>query len=516
MTETSPARWFTAALLILAGSCAPVSHERGSGTGPGYAGAERVFAFGYTSIVDRHLDPISPGAIAFEGMRGLASIDPEIGLDQSDGKIRLTAADHVVAEYPQPADGDTRGWARLTVTAALDARSLSDTLRSADVERVYEAVFDATLSRLDLFSRYSGAKEAREHRASRSGFGGIGIRFEQIEGETRITEIMDETPAAAAGLQTGDNNTHVDGERVDGMEREELSQRLRGPVASTVVVTVRRGFKPIEASLHRALIVAPTVFAGLHDGIAELRITSFNQKTAASLTTELTALRAKAGTGLKGAVLDLRGNPGGLLDQAVAVADLFVAQGPLVSTRGRHPLASQSYEARPGDIGEDLPLVVLVDGKSASAAEIVAAALQDSGRALLVGTNSYGKGTVQTVIHLPNDGEMTLTWSRFHAPSGYALHGLGVLPTLCTNPDAGLARSEEALAANLGQWRLAAVEDGGTRRTLRGLCPAQSRADAAGDLTAARHVLADPGLMGRLLALSMPVDPTSLAHRPGQ
>ncbi len=516
MTQTSPARWLIAALLVLAGSCAPVSHERGPRAGLDYAGAERVFAFGYTSIVDRHLDPISPGAIAFEGMRGLASIDPEIGLDRVGDTVRLTAADHVVAEYPLPADTDTKSWARLTVTTALDARSLSDTLRAVDVERVYEAVFDATLSKLDLFSRYSGAKEARDHRASRSGFGGIGIRFEMLEGEARITEVMDETPAAVAGLQIDDVITHVDGERAAAMDREELSKRLRGPVSSAVLVTVRRGFKPIEVSLHRALIVAPTITASFKDGIAEFRISSFNQRTASSLATELAAIRAKAGAELKGVILDLSGNPGGLLDQAVTIGDLFIAQGPLVSTRGRHPMASQSYEARPGDIGEDLALVVLVDGKSASAAEIVAAALQDAGRAVLVGTNSYGKGTVQTVIHLPNDGEMTLTWSRFHAPSGYALHGLGVLPSLCTNPAAGLARSEDALAANLDQWRHTPIEDAATRKQLRALCPAESRATAEGDHIVALRLLADRPLMARLLAVSTPSDPTSLAQRPGQ
>ncbi|MBV5324033.1 MAG: S41 family peptidase, partial [Rhodospirillaceae bacterium] len=139
------------------------------------------------------------------------------------------------------------------------------------------------------------------------------------------------------------------------------------------------------------------------------------------------------GGGLQGVILDLRGNPGGLLDKAVTVVDLFVAQGPILTTKGRHPEATNAFDAHPGDMGEDLAVVVLVDGRSASAAEIVASSLQDSGRAVVIGTNSYGKGTVQTVISLPNDGEITLTWSRFHTPSGYALHGLGVLPALCTS-----------------------------------------------------------------------------------
>ncbi|CAA7623850.1 Periplasmic protease [Magnetospirillum sp. LM-5] len=516
MPHTSPARWFSAALLVLAGACAPVGHQKGGKSAVDFGGAERTFAFAYTAIVERHLDAVSPGAIAFEGMRGLGSIDPEIGITRDGAKVMLTASDHVVAEYPAPAESDTKGWARLTVTATLDARNLSDTLRAVDTERVYEAVFDSTLSKLDVFSRYAGAKEAREHRNSRSGFGGIGIRFDLVDGEAVVSEVVDETPAQAAGLMLDDVITHVDNERIAGLSKEEISRRLRGPVASRVTVTVRRGFKPIETSMARALIVAPTVFATLKDGVAEFRITSFNQKTAASLTAELTALRAEAGNQLKGVLLDLRGNPGGLLDQAVTVADLFIAQGPLVSTKGRHPMASQSYEARPGDIGEDLAVVVLVDGKAASAAEIVAAALQDAGRAVLIGTNSYGKGSVQTVINLPNDGEMTLTWSRFHAPSGYALHGLGVLPALCTNPAGGLARSEEALAANLAQWRATGLDDSDGRRRLRALCMAESRSEAGGDLAAAERLLGDHALMGRLLALSSPVDASILAHHPSR
>ncbi len=516
MPHTSPARWFSAALLALAGACAPVGHQKGTKGALDFSGAERTFAFAYTAIVERHLDAVSPGAIAFEGMRGLGSIDPEIGITREGAKVMLTASDHVVAEYPTPAESDTKGWARLTVTATLDARSLSDTLRAVDSERIYEAVFDSTLSKLDVFSRYAGVKEAREHRNSRSGFGGIGIRFDMIDGEALVSEVVADTPAHAAGLMLDDVITHVDGERVAGLSKDEISRRLRGPVASRLSVTVRRGFKPIEASMARALIVAPTVFATLRDGVAEFRITSFNQKTAASLTADLTSLRAQAGGGLKGVLLDLRGNPGGLLDQAVAVADLFIAQGPLVSTKGRHPMASQSYDARPGDIGEDLAVVVLIDGKAASAAEIVAAALQDAGRAVLIGTTSYGKGSVQTVINLPNEGEMTLTWSRFHAPSGYALHGLGVLPALCTNPAAGLARSEEALAANLAQWRQVSVADQATRKQLRALCPAESRTEADGDRVAAHRLLDDAGAIGRILALSGAVDPTSVAHRLGR
>ncbi|MEW5728040.1 MAG: S41 family peptidase, partial [Pseudomonadota bacterium] len=490
LKHSAVARWVIAGSLFVAGSCAPVSQGPLAGPHAPYdtAEAEKTLVFGFNSIVERHLDRVNAATIAVEGMRGLGSIDPEIGVARVDDRVLLTASDRVVAEYPAPAEDDVRAWARLTITLALDARGVSKAVEDAGLEQVYEAVFDSTLSKLDMFSRYSGAKEAREHRASRNGFGGVGIKFDMVEGEAKVIEVMDGAPAAKAGMQLGDIITHIEGQTVAGMAKDDISSRLRGPVSSAVTVTIRRGFKPLDLAVRRELIVPPTVTAKLNDdGTAEFKITSFNQRTAASLAAELKKARAQMGGAMKGVILDMRGNPGGLLDQAVSMADLFMKDGPIVSTRGRHPLASQAYEAREGDFAEDLPVVVLVDGKSASAAEIVTAALQDAGRAVVVGTNSYGKGTVQTVIRLPNDGEMTLTWSRFHTPTGYALHGLGVLPTICTADTAasptGLADGvihaamPAPVTANLTMWRHAKLEETDLRKQLRSTCPSAKHGD---------------------------------------
>ncbi|HLO76198.1 MAG TPA: S41 family peptidase [Magnetospirillum sp.] len=516
MKRNAVARWTIAASLFVAGSCAPVSQGLQASPQAPYdtTEAEKTFVFGYTSIVERHLERVNAASVAMEGMRGLAAVDPEIGISRLDGKVLLTASDHVAAEYPAPSDDDVRGWARLTVTVALEARGLSAKMQDADLEKVYEVVFDATLSKLDLFSRYAGAKEAREHRASRNGFGGIGIKFELVDGESRITDVMEETPAAGSGLLVGDIITHVDGDSVANMAKDDISKRLRGPVSSSLSLTVRRGFKPLEVSLRRGLIVPPTVTAHLKDGIGEFKITSFNQRTGQSLKQGLEHVRAQNGGPLKGVVLDMRGNPGGLLDQAVTVSDLFMKDGPIVATKGRSPLANQSYEAREGDIAEDVPVVVLVDGKSASAAEIVTAALQDSGRAVVIGTNSYGKGTVQTVIQLPNDGEMTLTWSRFHTPSGYALHGLGVLPTLCTadetsTPNAVMdgivhASAPAAVSANLSLWRHARLDETDLRKQLRATCPSAKHGDGKLEMDLAESLLRDQALYRSALSLSAP------------
>lgn len=525
MRDNRVAGWIVTASLLMVGASAPVI--------PGIAGldapydtveAERTFDFGYRAILDRTLETTNAASVALEGLRGLSNIDPNIALAVQDGKVQLNSASNLIAEYPAPADGDVRGWARLTVTVALDARGLSESLRDADPERIYEAVFDASLARLDLFSRYSGARESRELRANRNGFGGIGIRFELVDGDIRISEVMPDSPAGKAGLQTGDLLTHVDGQPVSGLSRDELSRRLRGPVDSRVSVGIRRGYKPMDLALRRDLIVPETVTSAFQDGIGVFRLSGFNKSTADTLRRDLLAMRQDHADDMVGVILDMRGNPGGFLDQAVDVADLFMADGPIVATRGRHPLANQSYDARPGDIGEDLAVVVVMDGKSASAAEIVAAALQDAGHAVVVGTTSYGKGTVQSLIELPNQGELHLTWSRFHTPSGYALHGLGVLPNICTAAPAAaadtLARAAShpaaaaQLTAQLAQWRGSDIADTPLRAKLRGLCQAEPHADGDADLKVARLLLADPVLYGSTLAVSAPTGPSAAAVPP--
>ncbi|MDZ7711613.1 MAG: S41 family peptidase [Rhodovibrio sp.] len=232
--------------------------------------------------------------------------------------------------------------------------------------------------------------------------------------------------------------------------------------------------------------------------LAVIEISGFNQDTAHALEQAVAELEAEMGETLAGYVLDLRGNPGGLLDQAVDVADLFVRHGRLVSTHGRHPDSHQYFTARPNDVGDDRPVVVLIDSGSASAAEIVAAAIQDNRRGVVVGSLSYGKGTVQTVLRLPNRGELTLTWARFHAPSGYALAGRGVTPDVCTSrqPDPAL----EQVLADLSAARSADNRAGDPLPKAGGLpddtgppataCPARPGGSAA-DLAVARRLLSD-------------------------
>ncbi|MCH7692869.1 MAG: S41 family peptidase [Proteobacteria bacterium] len=470
-----------------------------------------VFAAGYATITEKYIEAVSAATLAMEGMRGLGAIDPALTVTRSEDVVVLAASELTIARFPAPADDDVEGWAALTAKVSAAGRRTSKELRTASDEKLYEAVFDGVLSSLDIFSRYAGAEEARRNREKRDGFDGIGIRVRMDAGAARVTWVLADTPAAGAGLRKGDRITHVDGVSVRGFTRHEVVRRLRGPSHSSVALTVRReGVDgPLAFEMERRHIVLPTVTERRDHGIIFLTVTSFNQRTASSVAAKLTKALEGMGGSPKGLVLDLRGNPGGLLKQSIEVADLFLTQGQIVRTHGRHPDSEQRYEADGEDMAHGLPLVVLVDGKSASAAEIVAAALQDHGRAVVIGTTSFGKGTVQTVIRLPNDGEITLTWSRLITPSGYVLHGLGVMPDICTSGATGDVRKliaavfgrKAKIAADRARWQTAGLGEKKQRRDLRATCPAERRRKAL-EIEVARRLLSDRALYGRALDLT--------------
>ncbi len=444
--------------------------------------AFEVFAAGYDGIVEKYIEPVDIDTVALEGLKGFAAIDPALTLDVDERSVRLKLGGTEIAKSQRPVRGDALGWAALTVDLATAARGRSSEMYKASAEQLYEAVFDGALSELDLFSRYAGAEEARNNRARRDGFGGIGIRFAMRDGLPVITKVTPLTPAARVGLKVDDRITEIDGV-VAGKESSDVVRKLRGPTDSEVKVTVFRESeeRSITVVMERQHIVPTTVTARRDQDVLYLKISNFNQGTASSVSDEIE--RAKAKGGLKGIVLDLRGNPGGLLKQSIKVADMLLSHGHILTTRGRHPDSLHHYEAGGRDLAGGMPVVVMIDGRSASASEIVAAALQDRDRAVLVGTSSFGKGSVQTVIRLPNDGEITLTWSRFMAPSGYGLHGLGVRPAVCTSHlSKGLQPViDKAIQTRLqahvtfATWRTPGFQDEDRRKELRETCPPERR-----------------------------------------
>lgn len=498
------------AAALVVGACATGERAATTAAFPKFA-AEEVFSVGLSSIAAKYIEPVSVKGLVLDGLRGLGAIDPSLTVAEADGVVTLASAGVVVASRPTPEGEDARGWSRLAVDLSLAGREHSTELRAVSVEKVYEAVFDGALSNLDIFSRYAGPEEARRNRARRDGYGGIGVRFRLADGDVRITEVTPDSPAAHAGIRKNDRLTHVGTVPLSNLSNEEILHQLRGPVQSKIDITIQRDgvAGALTFTLERAHIVPPTVSVYHRDGIIYAKIKSFNQDTAHSLEAKLRRMRGELGRNFRGVVLDLRGNPGGLLKQAIKVTDLFLAQGRILTTAGRHPDSLQHYEAGGPDVIDGAPLAILIDGKSASAAEIVAAALQDRDRAVVIGTTSYGKGTVQTVIRLPNDGEITLTWSRFVAPSGYTLHGLGVRPAICTSgrdkDDAktvATTLTERAhTAATLVAWRQVGIHDDTQRQELRSTCPAETHQEAI-DLEVADRLIRDRGLYNGAVGLA--------------
>ena len=300
-------------------------------------------------------------------------------------------------------------------------------------DSLVESAINGMLTSLDPHSNYLNTKNFNDMKVQTRGeFGGLGIEVSMENGLVKVVSPIDDTPAARAGLKPGDLITHLDGDPVQGMTLPEAVEKMRGPVSSEIRLTIRReGKDPFDVKLVRATIKIQSVRSHLEgDNIAYIRITTFNEQTDVGLNNAMKNLKQEAGGKLLGVVLDLRNDPGGLLDQAVAVADAFLDKGEIVSTRGRRSEDAQRYNARPGDIAAGLPIAVLINGGSASASEIVAGALQDHHRAILLGTRSFGKGSVQTIIPLPGHGAMRLTTARYYTPSGRSIQAKGIEPDI--------------------------------------------------------------------------------------
>ena len=250
-------------------------------------------------------------------------------------------------------------------------------------------------------------------------------------GLVKVVSPIDDTPAYRAGVQAGDLISHLDGDPVLGLTLSEAVEKMRGPVNSDILITIRRGDRePFDVTITRAVITIRSVRSRPEENIGYIRVTTFNEQTFSGLELAINNLKQEIGDKLMGYVIDLRNNPGGLLDQAISVSDAFLHQGEIVSTRGRRTDDAQRFNARAGDLAEGLPIVVLINGGSASASEIVAGALQDHRRAIVLGTKSFGKGSVQTIIPLSGHGAMRLTTARYFTPSGRSIQAKGIDPDI--------------------------------------------------------------------------------------
>jgi len=316
-------------------------------------------------------------------------------------------------------------------------RVRKDYVEPVSDQDLIENAINGMLTSLDPHSSYLPAKSFQEMQEQTKGeFGGLGIEVTMESGYIKVVSPIDDTPAARAGVQPGDFIVAIDGKPVLGLSLNEAVEKMRGPVNTPIAVTIRRqGVDPFDVKMNRAIIKIQSVRSHLEGDIGYIRITSFNEQTQSTLESALRDIKSKLGPKVKGYVLDLRNNPGGLLDQAVSVSDTFLERGEIVSTRTRRPEETQRFNAKPGDLADGKPIVVLINDGTASASEIVAGALQDQKRAIVLGTKSFGKGSVQTIIPLGHgESAMRLTTARYYTPSGRSIQALGISPDIEVRP----------------------------------------------------------------------------------
>ena len=513
-----PALMLCASAMFLLAACTQIVAPQDTDYTDSYS--RLMFDTGYNFIHDRYINAVSIREISVNGLTGLRQLDSSLDIRDTAGGIAVLYNGRHVGEVAMPVTGAPDDWSTATVEAIALVRGASLVVADARAEAVFKAVFDSALKPLDRFTRYDDSETAIENRAFRDGFGGIGVVIRMEETDAFIISVNENGPAARAGVLPEDRITHVEGEPIAGWTQRKLVKTLRGGMNTPVSFSVTRenASAPIPFALKRAYVVAETASVTREDGVAVIPLSAFNIDSARRMERLVSReMRSRQGPPL-GFVLDLRSNPGGRLDVSVEVADIFLDGGAITATRGRHPDSRQVFAATSGDLAKGLPVVILINGNSASAAEIVAAALQDNGRAIVIGTNSFGKGTVQSVFLMPNAGEITLTWSRFLAPSGYRLHELGVLPSVCTHgggdtKDAetlvpAVQHGEGVLAGRLKVWRATGNSDAANRERLREICPSDNgRPDV--DMALAKAIIADGTLYRALLQKAE----TSVANR---
>ena len=347
----------------------------------------------------------------------------------------MTTQPRIVFEGSSAKAAAADAYKQLSLFGDVFERVRSDYVEKPDDGKLIESAINGMLTGLDPHSSYMDAKSFRDMQVQTRGeFGGLGIEVTMEDGVIKVVAPIDETPAAKAGVLANDYITHIDDEPVQGLTLNQAVDKMRGPVNTKIKLKImRKGQdKPLELTLTRDVIRVLSVRSHSEgDDVGYIRITQFNEQATTGLKKAIADLSAQDGDKIKGFILDLRNNPGGLLDQAISVSNAFLNRGEIVSTRGRNADETQRFTARPGDLTKGKPVIVLINGGSASASEIVAGALQDHKRAIMVGTRSFGKGSVQTIIPLGSgNGALRLTTARYFTPSGRSIQAKGIVPDI--------------------------------------------------------------------------------------
>ena len=360
------------------------------------------------------------------------------------------------------AENDNKVYEQLNVFGEAFDRINEMYVEEVDVERLIQSAINGMLNSLDPHSGFLPPRSYEDMQIDTKGsFGGLGIEVTQEEGFVKVVSPMDDTPAFRAGVEAGDYITHLDGEPILGLSLSEAVEKMRGPVGEKIVITIVRVSEdePFDVTIVRDTIKLVAARVRYEDNVVIMRVSTFNEQTTPNLKDGVKkVLQENNGMrNVNGFILDLRNNPGGLLSEAVSVSDLFLNEGEIVSTRGRTDSDMDRFTASKGDLAEGLPLIVLINGGSASASEIVAGALQDHSRAILVGTKTFGKGSVQTVVPLVGDVAMRLTTARYFTPSGRSIQAMGVSPDIIVEPQPPVSK-EDLEEMKQGRERLKEID----------------------------------------------------------
>lgn len=491
-------------LISLAGTVPPLAKaQKVSPLDPVMMGNVLTSAFHF--LEPRTLEPHTSRTFSLWGLDGLSALDPALTIEEPphDPKhsptLRLDMAQSSIAEFNEPAENDVAGWVGVVVSAMRAAWDASGTVRTAGHDALVQSFFDELFNHLDPYSRYIGPSPAGIDRTARSGsIANVGLTVQREGTAMVVSAINANGPAWAVGVNIGQRLVAVDGRTTHGQDADTVAGWLEGPPHSVVRLTLADpGRHSASVRIERALVPPQTVYSTVHGHLVVLRITSFSSETAEELSQYLD--QALLDRKLQGVVFDLRGDRGGVLQQAVTASALVLDNGVAVVTKGRDPKSNHIWAVQGGDMTHGLPIAILVDGRTASAAEIMAAALADHRRAVVVGSSTLGKGLVQAVGQMPDGGELFVTWSRVLAPLGWPLQGLGVMPQICTS------RGESAMTQQLQSLRNGTLAEAEIIRQSRSLrfpvavsrildirrnCPAAIGTDM--DFDAARTLLTTP------------------------
>lgn len=427
-----------------------------------------IVAAVYQAVDQQFVEQPNFRSMSIDGLRRLTQMDHAFAIETPDRSLRLSRAGVPLIEKPMPADGDAFAWAALVEQALAAAAAAAPEL--PEREELLQEVMDGALADLDRFSRYASPRRASIERGMRDGYGGIGLSFEAAGDALLVQRVFAGGPAAQAGIAGGDRILAIDGLPVKGLTAEEARDRMVGPIDSSVILVLDRTAEvPRPVTLTRRFVVPQTVLASRIGDTLVIAIDRFNTDTARDLRQALD--KALAEGGFRRLLIDLRGNPGGFVDQGVASADIFLSGGLIARADGRAFDSKQIWRADSDQLLAGMPIRLLIDSGTASAAEIMAAALTENGRATAVGTDSFGKGVIQNVLTLPNDGALYLTWANLYTPGGRGLHKLGIRPGLCLDSQ-GQARTVPAMPLPAGKPTEALI------REYRASCPPAKLAGA--------------------------------------